>query len=386
MADPDLPAIFRRAIALAVASSSCAIACGAKTSLAPGDEDDGAPATIACVQRPQPSMFTKATCEGDDRNYGYECHARWAVARPADVDVGIELAGEECAALCGASPAWSECAHRCAPLQANTCEVACDWITCGIGAAGAGGYMATAGRRPPGFVAARPHGRDDLAALFLANAELEAASVDAFQWLERELEAHGAPERLVRWAARAAVEEARHAEEMTALARRFGAESALDRDRVEPTIRDLDAIALDNAVEGCVLETYAALVATWQAERATEPAVRATMRGIAADETSHAALSWALHRWALARVADPSRVVAAQAAGFARLRAAIARDDLSAETRRRAGLPSRTEALALLDGLYSQAPNARGHVAFAGTSSPIRRAPSAAASGLTPKP
>jgi hypothetical protein len=62
--------------------------------------------------------------------------------------------------------------------------------------------------------------------------------------------------------------------------------------------RSLFAVALDNAVEGCVRETFGALVAHHQALHAQDAEVRSIMTDIAEDETRHAELSWAIDRWA----------------------------------------------------------------------------------------
>src|SRR5436305_808711 len=77
--------------------------------------------------------------------------------------------------------------------------------------------------------------------------------------------------------------EVRHARATARLARRFGGRY------VRPTVeavgeRTLEAIALENAVEGCVGESFGALVATWQSENATDAAVRDAFQAIAADE------------------------------------------------------------------------------------------------------
>ncbi|MDC0670585.1 hypothetical protein [Nannocystis radixulma] len=61
--------------------------------------------------------------------------------------------------------------------------------------------------------------------------------------------------------------------------------------------RTLLAIAVENAVEGCVRETWAALVAAHQARWAAHPAVRSVYRTIAADEARHAELAWAIDSW-----------------------------------------------------------------------------------------
>jgi hypothetical protein len=67
-------------------------------------------------------------------------------------------------------------------------------------------------------------------------------------------------------------------------------------------VRSLEEIALDNAVEGCVRETYGAAVAMWQAEHASDPVVRATAARIARDEIRHAALGWQIASWLNARL------------------------------------------------------------------------------------
>ncbi len=55
-------------------------------------------------------------------------------------------------------------------------------------------------------------------------------------------------------------------------------------------------------VEGCVGETFGALLATWQAERAGDARVRRTMRAFARDETRHAALAWEILIWGAERL------------------------------------------------------------------------------------
>jgi hypothetical protein len=62
--------------------------------------------------------------------------------------------------------------------------------------------------------------------------------------------------------------------------------------------RPLADIAAENEVEGCVRETFAALVAHWQSLHAQDLGIATAMQGIAEDETRHAALSWQIARWA----------------------------------------------------------------------------------------
>ncbi len=151
------------------------------------------------------------------------------------------------------------------------------------------------GRRPDGLSTRTAKGRS--VGAFFANAtHLEAASVPAFAQLARELAAHGAPRSLVRAAWRARTDEVRHARATARLARRFGSAPVLPV-VAAPPVRSLYEVARDNGIEGCVRETFGALLATVQARRAGSATVRRAMAPIAADETRHATLSWAIDAW-----------------------------------------------------------------------------------------
>jgi hypothetical protein len=209
------------------------------------------------------------------------------------------------------------------------------------------------GRRPHGLV--EEHGRRGRTALgdyFARAAHLEAASVLAFRALARDLVRHRAPRRLVKLAQRAAREEIRHARVTAKVARRHGGSPPVVRMHPRRSLRSLEAIATENAVEGCVRETFGALVATWQAANATDARIGREMRGIARDETRHASLSWALARWAEGRLsrAARARVGDARRAALEALHGEIARP-LAPELVDRAGLPQREVARALLDEL-----------------------------------
>jgi hypothetical protein len=127
-------------------------------------------------------------------------------------------------------------------------------------------------------------------------AYLEAASVDAFERLARELEAHGAPRRLRAASRKAARDEIRHARVTTQLAKRAGATVPACH-RTPADVRSLEEMALENAVEGCVRETFGAAVAVLQSEQAGDSHMRRAMKTIARDEMRHAQLSWAIARW-----------------------------------------------------------------------------------------
>ena len=158
------------------------------------------------------------------------------------------------------------------------------------------------GRLPAGLRSADCEGqRTELAAYLARHAHLEAASVVSFERLARELAHHGAPHELVALSLEARADEVRHAHIIGSLAARRGA--ALTAPEVaEIPIRELFAIALKNAVEGCVRETFGALLGGYQAEHAEDSELRACMRRIAADEARHAALAQRAHRFLLTRL------------------------------------------------------------------------------------
>ena len=208
------------------------------------------------------------------------------------------------------------------------------------------------GRRPAGLASRPPSSAANEVGRFFARvSHNEAASVDAFRVLRDELRAHSAPRTLVRASIRSARDEVRHARMTAALAKRYGA--AAERPTVAPRpIRPLADIAAENAAEGCVRETYGALVATWQARAAADPVVRAVMRRIARDEARHAALGWKVARWAEARLDHTSRARVAEARAEAwRAITDAAAQAVPESLVRHAGLPRSAHALAMLDEL-----------------------------------
>ena len=201
----------------------------------------------------------------------------------------------------------SMCQQECSSTTVRGCELIARsadrlWVRCDLDnhrvCVPEDGPMPICGRRPAGL--GRPRGRrnggDPLGTLLAQMASLEAASIPAFETLARELEAHGAPRSLCRAARRAAADEVRHARMMTALARRHGARPAQLRTR-PGCIRSLARISVENCVEGCVRETFGAMVAMWQAREAKDPELRRVFRVIARDEARHAALAFRVAGW-----------------------------------------------------------------------------------------
>ncbi len=117
-------------------------------------------------------------------------------------------------------------------------------------------------------------------------------------------------------------------------------------------VRGLLAIAIENAVEGCVYETWAALSAAHQARHARDGEVRRAFAVIAADEARHAELAWTIDAWLAARLSASERdeVSAARSGAVLRLRGelASAADELALV---QLGLPGPAAALRLAAGL-----------------------------------
>jgi hypothetical protein len=179
-------------------------------------------------------------------------------------------------------------------------------------------------------------------------AQLESASVAAFRRMRCELVAHGAPRRLLRGAERAARDEARHFRMMRRLARRRGVDVTPASQRIDP-VRPLRAIAIENAIEGCVNETIGALVAHHQARFAKAQDVREVMRRIASDETRHATLAWQVARWLEFRLDWGSRAAVRDARDQAVMKLVLESGMAPFEhARQQLGLPSRASTLSLV--------------------------------------
>lgn len=190
---------------------------------------------------------------------------------------------------------------------------------------------------------------DEPGAQLAAMAELEAASVPAFDRLARELAMWGAPEDLVERSWRAMRDEIRHARVMSALAREHGHSPRAIEVPALPC-RSLEAIAHENAIEGCVREAYGALIATYQAERA-RPALRTAFRAIAVDERRHAELAEDVHAWILGRLEAAPRVAIelARKRAEVELRERLKRSRACSEL----GLPGGVAAVALCDAYFA---------------------------------
>lgn len=211
------------------------------------------------------------------------------------------------------------------------------------------------GRRPAGLTSSGASGcHDALGRHFAEIAHLEAASVPAFEQLHDELLLHRAPMALRTEARRSVLDEFHHTKLMAELARRFGAEPTAPELK-ETSPRSLLALACDNAAEGCVRETFGALVASYQATHAEDADVRAQLALIAEDETRHAQLSWDIDAWAQRQLSAPERVSvqAARRRALETLREEVLSPP-DADVARAAGLPPPHVASAMLNALFAE--------------------------------
>jgi hypothetical protein len=262
------------------------------------------------------------------------CTPQAEFQKTVQVDGGLPdaLSIAECHVICNTS----ECSVASPITDAGT-----QTVTCSKPAYCSAHTGQVEGRRTAGLDDPRPLDGSPLGAHFARAFHFESGSVPAFRRLARELAAHGAPSSLVARALSAARDELRHARAMRKLARQFGAPT--HHPSVAPCApRPLEEVARENSVEGCVNETFAALIASWQSRAAGHSAVRATLRPIARDEQRHAELAWECDAWFSARLSPAARgrVAGARDQAVADLAAALSHEphpDLIAL----AGVPSR---------------------------------------------
>lgn len=256
------------------------------------------------------------------------------VPAPCDVDAAGPLTTEQCNTYCGADSGTFACSFQ--NVEGHS---AIECTKCAIG------------RRPEGFVVEHESASPSLGDYFAIAAELEAASVDAFLILRDELVLHGAPKRLVAGAERAARDEVRHARMTASVAKRNGKAPRAPLPTAGRSDRSLEEIAIENAIEGCVRETYGAATAMWQASNATDPTVRALMKRIAVDETRHAELAWSVATWMNGRLSEEARARVDQAMRSAVHALSKEVSPPGPEVIRSAGLPNAAEARNLLGAM-----------------------------------
>ncbi|HEY2369381.1 MAG TPA: ferritin-like domain-containing protein [Polyangiaceae bacterium] len=238
--------------------------------------------------------------EGGNDSGAASCNPKQTSPMPSSSCGGSYTMSISGASACGINPTngptTGQCSSICATGTQNCLLTNDTTVTCSVPFCG---KARTSMRVRRGRATIAKHLRDSVT--------LEAASVGAFERLERELEAHGAPIGLRRAARAAARDESRHARAMTRLARRHGVRARAKTTRESKTNRALVDVAIENAVEGCVHETFGAVLARFQAERAPDPRDRAVLRDIARDEARHAALAERIDAWVKPRLTFEER-------------------------------------------------------------------------------
>ena len=305
-----------------ILASSALVACGGKTSEVPSvDENNptsssssgGTGTGTSGPERPRRDAGgpEDAGCRSKPvlvKSEGPTCADVWQhpCGYPAGVDPEDGLSSDECEKVCPSVGTGSRY-WGCNVYQQD--DVPGPAVEC---------YTCVEGRRPQGYLD-RPLERT-VAGWLAHAADLERVSIDAFQILARELAHHGAPRRLIEAAKQAESDEVRHAHVLEALARREGAAPHGDP-VVHGAVRALVDVALENAVEGCVRETYGALVAGHQALHAQRIDIRRVMKRVYADESMHAELAWDVHAWIMPKLtaAERARVEASMADAAAQL-------------------------------------------------------------------
>lgn len=161
----------------------------------------------------------------------------------------------------------------------------------------------------PAFVGALDEAtRTALARQWRENGRTEHASVAAFARLTLDLMALGAPSKLIEDANRDALDEIRHATMCFSFARAIDGRSESPasfpeaaRARTLPRARTLAlaTLAVDSLVDGALHEGVSARIVAKLARRTDDPATRAMLKTIAADEGRHARHGWDVVRWCL---------------------------------------------------------------------------------------
>jgi hypothetical protein len=243
----------------------------------------------------------------------------WTVEVPCFGEAGAGDAGTDAGDPC---TAWCKAAQPPQSIDQTYCT--------SMPIDGGPGMIANCGAcavgRPPRGFTARAASAPSAAGEQLAQmAQLEEASVSAFDALHADLVRLAAPRGLLRSVLAARRDEVRHARVMAKAAERYGA--TVPRANVaQARPRSLEQLAVENAEEGCVRETFGAAVAAIQATHARDAGLRRSMQRIARDELRHAALSWRLAAWFERRLdADGrDRVARARRAAVAQLEAELA--------------------------------------------------------------
>ena len=259
----------------------------------------------------------------------------------ANVDIGD--GGSNCVSVCtNGLPNVEGIAVSCSPKTGDAGDPEIDCVY---------EEHCTGGRMTSGVVPEKEFAQGSAAGLYFARmAYLEDASVIAFRRLRADLTKLGAPSHLVGSARSAEQDEIRHARMVGSLARRYGVEPVRAMEETQPALT-LEALAMENAMEGCVRETYGAAAVTWQAQHARDPQLKSVAARIAVDETRHAELAWAIAAWADTRLSSAARLEVARARRNAADELSLSLADEPTPESLDVGIPPASVALTILDAM-----------------------------------
>jgi len=216
-----------------------------------------------------------------------------------------ELTEESCSTLCQVEMDYYDYLCSCnyeGENENGEQPITCEFTTCAIKGRGHGniqkGVTVIGSNNLTRYVAKAYHA--------------EASSVAAFLQLRSELQRYNVPLELLKRCLHAAKDEIKHARMIAALARKNSAILPELSFGILPN-RTLFEITLDNAIEGCIYETYSALKAQYQVHHADARLIP-ILQTIARDETKHAQLAWDIHKHLIPRMSpkQQQKIKAAQ--------------------------------------------------------------------------
>jgi len=290
-----------------------------------------------------------AGCKSPQTDTGFECDpeeytdSRTMTEEELSSHANDALSREECELLCNRVKKFG--VVSCEVEGDSTKTLNCTYVEECPDSAGRGHVRI--GSRP--LLVGDPVGR-----WLRRSAHEEAAAALAFAWLGDELRAHGSPLALLAKVRTARTDEQRHAEVLASFCRDRGL-AVPPVTCLPPKHRSLLELAIENAVEGCVRETWGAMEALHQAEHAGDARFRSAFAAIAADEIRHAELAWQLHYWLLERLNASGRREVGDAMASATNRLGIALQcSPCAALQVELGLPSAPTAQRLLNGLHDR--------------------------------
>lgn len=251
---------------------------------------------------------------------------------------------ESCTNICTDQLGWADDYCGCA-LQgtAPSIDITCTYTMCAVEGRSHGNIQKLQ-RIPTNF-----------AELYAQAFHAEASSVMAFILLRLELENLGKNQyaidtNILERCTQASKDEIVHARYFAGLAKQQGCTLPPlqfgDMDAIQNHKRSLLEITIDNAVEGCIFESFSAIKASYQAKHSTNPTFAKIAKAIAEEETQHAILAWDIHTMLMAQLSHTEQriVKEAQHAAILQLRAQIQREQqiMPLEFQRALGYPTNT--------------------------------------------